>query len=81
MAGLALALSRSGGPGGPVVDRTGLTGSYDFTAKWSNANSTAEILGPTLFLALQDQLGLKLVKEPEVKVEFIVIDHAEKPPQ
>jgi len=79
MSGLAFGLSYSVGPGGPVVDRTGLTGSYDFTLMWSNSNSTAEFLGPSLASALQEQLGLKLVKEPSVKIEFFIIDHAEKP--
>jgi len=42
---------------GPVIDKTGLTGGYDFTLSW-NQNT-----GPSLSTALQDQLGLQL--EPQ----------------
>ena len=77
-----------------VVDRTGLTGKYDFTLQWtpdegespmlSNATSAANAQpppdpnGPSLFMALQDQLGLKL-ESKKGPVEIIVIDHLERP--
>jgi uncharacterized protein (TIGR03435 family) len=69
------------GAGRPVLDRTGLTGSYDFTLDWSPDFGGARPPDPgaaELFTALQEQLGLKLElrKEP---LEFIVIDHAERP--
>jgi uncharacterized protein (TIGR03435 family) len=58
--------------GNPIVDKTGLTGYYEFTLSWD------EDAGPTLYTALQEQLGLKL--EPEkVPVSFIVIESAQKP--
>lgn len=58
-----------------VVDRTGLTGIYDFTLTWSASKDGS---GPTLFQALEDQLGLKL--EPtNGPVEVLIIDHVERP--
>ena len=81
MAGFAIALSRTGPSSfldGPVVDKTGLTAGYDFVLKWGAG--TGEFLGQTLATALQEQLGLKLVKEPKIPIEYIVIDRAEKPP-
>ena len=75
--------------GRTVLDKTGLTGNYDFTLQWTpddlqRAASTAtdyvppESAWPSLFTALQEQLGLKL--EPQKgSVQALVIDHAEKP--
>ncbi len=68
--------------GRPVVDKTGLTGTYDLTLDWAVDNSAIasdSASGPSLFTALQEQLGLKLdpAKGP---VETIVVDHAEKTP-
>jgi uncharacterized protein (TIGR03435 family) len=58
--------------GNPIVDKTGLTGYYDFTLSWD------EDAGPTLYTAVQEQLGLRL--EPQkVPVSFIVIESAKKP--
>jgi uncharacterized protein (TIGR03435 family) len=61
-------LSRAAGA--PVVDRTGLTGSYDFSLKWEPGE---QISGP-----LQQQLGLKLEAE-KVPVEYLLIVSAERP--
>ena len=66
-----------------VVDRTGLTGKYDFTLKWTpdmgqGADPPAADAGPTLFTALQDELGLKL-QPTKAPVDVIVIDHVELP--
>lgn len=70
--------------GRPVVNRTGLTGSYDFTLEWNldelpqSEPVGADTTRPSVFTAVQDQLGLKL--EPsKAPVEVLVIDHAEKP--
>jgi len=76
-----------------VVDKTGLTGKYDFVLEWTpdigagggapgltdgpNA-SVPGVPGPTIFTALQEQLGLKLESQ-KGPVENIVIDRAEKP--
>jgi uncharacterized protein (TIGR03435 family) len=80
-----------------VADKTGLTGTYDFTLRWSTdesgMQSTPEGGGtpsgasslpqtdhsaPTLFAAIQEQLGLKL-ERGKGPVELIVIDHVERP--
>jgi len=63
--------------GRTVVDKTGLQGKYDWTLTWDpdpNADST----NPSLFTAVQEQLGLKL--DPQKgPVETLVIDSVEKP--
>ncbi|HEY2383923.1 MAG TPA: TIGR03435 family protein [Terriglobia bacterium] len=66
---------------GPVVDQTGLIGKYTFTLKWSpesGAPAGADPSGPSLFTALQEQLGLRL-QPIKTTIEILVIDHAEKP--
>lgn len=72
----------------PVLDKTGLTGNYDFKLEFSRDFDTPMLPGeslpltndsePTIVDALKDQLGLKLVP---IKIPFdeIVIDHIEKP--
>jgi bla regulator protein blaR1 len=63
----------------PVVDKTGLTGLYDITLRWSPADvGTSDASLPSLFTALQEQLGLKLEysKNP---IDVVVIDHIDKP--
>ena len=71
--------------GRPVVDKTGLTGQYDFTLRWTpfDPGSAAAPTDPgdqwpSLFTALEEQLGLKLTPAKE-QIEVIVIDSAEKP--
>jgi len=73
-----------------VVDKTGLTGKYDITLEWGQDEAPAvqttsdsplppaDVQGPTIFTALQEQLGLKLDSR-KGPVEVIVIDRAEKP--
>jgi uncharacterized protein (TIGR03435 family) len=76
----------------PVIDKTGLTGVYDFTLKYSldglrpqqlpataNAPPTDPSGGPSLLTAVQEQLGLKLesAKDP---IDILVIDHIDKVP-
>lgn len=65
--------------GYPIEDRTGLTGQYDLTLQWTPGNlTTPGGPGPSLFTALEEQLGLKLEfdKKP---VEMIVVDHIDRP--
>lgn len=73
----------------PVIDSTGLKGVFDFTLQWSPAeapkiaaadgNEAAGVAGPSIFTALQEQLGLKLMSE-KGPVEILVVDHIEKAP-
>lgn len=70
----------SGVAGRPVLDATELSGYFDFTLDWSSTLNTTEPqdLGPSLFTAIQEQLGLKL--EPRKRpAEFIVIDRIDRP--
>jgi uncharacterized protein (TIGR03435 family) len=73
-----------------VIDRTGLTGIYDLTLKWT-PEAIPSLLGlpqaplppadpdvPNIFTALQEQLGLKL-EAGGGPVEVVVIDRLEKP--
>lgn len=74
----------------PVVDHTGLTERYDFNLNWTPDDSQFASFGPrpapkddpdappSLYTALQEQLGLKL--EPtKAMTDVFVIDHVEKP--
>jgi bla regulator protein BlaR1 len=65
-----------------IVDQTGLKGSYDITLTWSeralDPQFSGEANAPDLFTAVQQQLGLRLVRT-KAPVEFIVIDHIERP--
>jgi uncharacterized protein (TIGR03435 family) len=62
--------------GRPVLDKTGLEGKYDYVLEWS-ADSDATGTGPSVFTALQEQLGLRLesVKAP---TDTLVIDRIER---
>lgn len=66
--------------GRPVVDQTGLTGKYDFTLEYTPAAEPATGEGgrPSIFTALEDQLGLKLLpsKQP---VDVLVVDRIDQP--
>jgi|HubBroStandDraft_4_1064222.scaffolds.fasta_scaffold107240_1 uncharacterized protein (TIGR03435 family) len=73
--------------GRPVQEATGLTGKYDFKLEWvpdeSQPNSGGEAPppdaeGPSIFRAIQEQLGLKLEAQ-KAPGEILVIDHAAKP--
>jgi len=69
-----------------VIDKTGLTGNYSFDLKWTpddapapsaSANPSTDS-GPSIFTALQEQLGLKL-KPAKGPVETLVVDHVAMP--
>jgi hypothetical protein len=74
----------------PVIDHTGLIEKYDGTLE--SAPTDAEILtifggerppdgaasGPSIFTALQEQMGLKLAPL-RGSVEYLVVEHAEQP--
>jgi len=81
----------SGQVGKMVQNKTGLPGKYDLTLSWSR-EATREELGPpstdapsdstdprpSIFVALQEQLGLKL-ESGKGPIQVVVVDHAEKP--
>jgi uncharacterized protein (TIGR03435 family) len=68
-----------------IIDKTGLTGEYDITLKYTPDDGPAPMLNgepdtsaPSIFTALEEQLGLKLnpAKGP---VEMLMVDHIEPP--
>jgi uncharacterized protein (TIGR03435 family) len=62
-----------------VVDRTGLEGVFDFDFSWTpDQAAPIDSSGPSIFTALQEQLGLKL-ESTRGPVEFLVIDSVEQP--
>jgi uncharacterized protein (TIGR03435 family) len=71
-----------------VIDKTGIQGKYDLALTWTPENNSAAIgsasndnsasSGPSIFTALQEQLGLKL-ESTKAPVEVLVIDHIEEP--
>jgi uncharacterized protein (TIGR03435 family) len=72
--------------GNIVLDKTGLTGDFDFQLKYVDESppkpgaeppDASDPSGPTLAIALQEQLGLKLETQ-KAPVEVIVVDRAEK---
>jgi uncharacterized protein (TIGR03435 family) len=76
----------------PVVDHTGLTDRYDFNLTWTPDETQFAQMGarvppptgddptapPSLYTAVQEQLGLKL-EAGKAATDVIVIDHVEKP--
>jgi uncharacterized protein (TIGR03435 family) len=71
----------------PVVNDTGLEGNYDFTLQWTpdqlspstpDGQSVLDPSGPSLFTAVQEQLGLRLAATKGL-VDVIVIDGVERP--
>ncbi|HEY2017295.1 MAG TPA: TIGR03435 family protein [Bryobacteraceae bacterium] len=77
----------------PVVDRTGLTGHFDFTLDFNREETvTPPAAGgdderrppdnpaePSIFTALQEQLGLKLQAE-KVPIDLVVVDRCDRAP-
>jgi len=61
-----------------VIDETGLTGNWDLDLTFVNQVQDANGDGPSLFTALEEQLGLKL-ESGRAPVDVIVIDHLERP--
>jgi uncharacterized protein (TIGR03435 family) len=68
-----------------VVDETGLKGNYDITLEWTpdspgtaDSQSGARGDGPTIFTAVQEQLGLKLDSK-KTPVQMFVIDRLDRP--
>jgi uncharacterized protein (TIGR03435 family) len=70
--------------GRPVLDRTGLSGRYNFLLIYTPvslqvAGGVPEFAPPDLFTAVQEQLGLKLQPNKET-IDVVVIDHIERRP-
>jgi bla regulator protein BlaR1 len=76
--------------GRSVIDKTGLTAKYDFTLTWTpelgpqfpggdrpDAPPPPDPNGPSLFTAVQEELGLRL-ESAKGSVDILVVDHAEK---
>jgi uncharacterized protein (TIGR03435 family) len=79
--------------GRTVEDKTGLTGNYDYALQWTpddvgapmggdtgpgKGDVSSDAGGPTLFTALEEQLGLKL-ESSKTTVDVVVIDHIDLP--
>ena len=63
----------------PVIDKTGLTGTFNYTLQFGREWSANDPDGwPSIFTAVQEQLGLKLEAEHEA-VPNLVVDHIDKP--
>jgi uncharacterized protein (TIGR03435 family) len=67
----------------PMLDKTGLTGNFDFSLEFTPefkgpSDFQPDVTGPTFLEALQEQLGLKL--EPQTgPVDVLLIEHVEQP--
>lgn len=64
-----------------VIDRTGLTGEYDFKLDWTEDDGhgvPSDAPLPGLFTALRDQVGLEL-KSGKAPVDVVVVAPAKKP--
>jgi len=84
---LAGSLSGIIGLGRPLINRTGLSGRFDFTLDWApesgpappdSPSAASDPSGPTAVQALRDQLGLKL-ESARGPVQVLVIDRVERP--
>jgi uncharacterized protein (TIGR03435 family) len=88
MDGLARSLAAT--LGRPVANETGLEGRFDFTLDYEpegrirltddskSVTTNLDARGPSLFTALQDQIGLKL-ESKKVPVEMLIVDRIERP--
>jgi uncharacterized protein (TIGR03435 family) len=80
----------SGAPMPRVLDKTGLPDVYEFRLEFAGTVNLANMPpdpsqnigdgGPSLFAALERELGLKLVKRGDVPTQVLVVDYAEKLP-
>jgi uncharacterized protein (TIGR03435 family) len=77
--------------GRPVIDKTGLQGFYDIKLQWtpelgqgpvpsggSEPTPPPDASGPSIFTAIQEQLGLRL-ESAKGPIEVLVIDSVQKP--
>jgi uncharacterized protein (TIGR03435 family) len=87
MALIANTLTGMGNLDRPVLDQTGLSGTFDFLMEWTaelngplppGVNTQIDQSGPTFLEALKEQLGLKLESQTGA-ADVIVVDHVEQP--
>ncbi len=68
--------------GRPVIDKSGVTGLVDihleFTPDEVATGAAADLSKPSIFVAIQEQLGLKL-QATKAPGDLLVIDHLERP--
>ena len=63
----------------PVIDKTGLAGLFNYHLEYApDIAASTETSGPSIFTAVQDELGLKLSPDTG-PVEVLVVDHVERP--
>lgn len=81
MSSLASTLGSPAAAGRRVIDKTGLTGQYDFSLYFrpSNMKPGPDDDAPSVEQAVQEQLGLKLVPS-KAPIDVVVVDRAEKTP-
>ena len=82
---IADSLSSGSGLGRPMVDATGLSGTFDFDLEWTRNEPSAvgstgveESSGPDFAEALREQLGIKLESRKR-PMKMPLIDHVERP--
>jgi uncharacterized protein (TIGR03435 family) len=62
----------------PIVDQTGISGTYDLTLQWTGRDQLDSLGGLTIFDAVIKELGLKL-EQRKVPLPAIAIEHVERP--
>jgi uncharacterized protein (TIGR03435 family) len=78
---IANSLSAMGQLERPVIDRTGLSGNFDFALEWvpeRGPDLEPDASGPTFLEALKEQLEIKLESQ-KGPAEVIIFDHVEHP--
>jgi bla regulator protein BlaR1 len=84
MSQIAAYLSLQGALDRPMVDQTGLTGTYDFSIRWTKETGSSDVdaatdpQATTFLEALREQLGMTLVRTT-APLSVPVIDHIERP--
>jgi uncharacterized protein (TIGR03435 family) len=83
---MMVSLSTGANMNARILDKTGLTGRYEFKLEFAiappaSADSAADPGdGPSLFSALDKQLGLRLVKGQKIDLDLLVVDSLDKVP-
>jgi uncharacterized protein (TIGR03435 family) len=82
---LANYLSAEGTFGRPIIDASGLTGTYDFAIDWApqgrppaGSDFEPDSSGASFEQAIGDQLGLKLQSRTS-SMRVVVLDHLDRP--